>query len=118
MTPIVKIMPSPIAGVGVFATQDIPRNTKLGDYKGVEMTLAEFKEQYGGDISYTYSLRFVNKILVGKDEPYRSQNISHYMNEGEQNCLLKKRGVYTTRDIKKGEELFLTYPKRYIRTWL
>ena len=94
MTLMVEIKSSPVAGLGAFATQDIPSNTKLGDYTGVEMTLKEFKEQYGDDISYTYSLRFVNKILVGKDEPYRSQNISHYMNEGEQNCILKKRGVY------------------------
>ena len=113
-----SIQPSPVSGVGVFAITDIPANTILGEYKGIEMTLKEFKEKYGTDTTYTYSLRFRNKILVGKDEPYRSENISHFMNEGPENVILTRRKIRTSKLIKQGEELFLTYPKNYPRTWI
>jgi SET domain-containing protein len=56
--------------------------------------------------------------LVAKEEPYKSQNIVNYINEGSKNCILKLRALYAFKDIKKGEELLLEYPKDYKREWI
>lgn len=57
-------------------------------------------------------------MIVGKEAPYLTLNISHYMNESlTPNCMLKKRGVYAVRDISVGEELTLHYGKTYPRTY-
>ena len=109
-----RISRSPISRLGVFAMQDIPAGYRLADYIGEEMTLKDFKQKYGNDISCTYSMRRVNKIISGKNH----FNISHYMNESnDPNCFLKQRGIYTLKPIKKGEEMFLKYPKNYIRDY-
>lgn len=110
-----RIDKSPIAGMGVFATQNIPAGVRLANYEGEEMTLKEFKQKYGDDISHTYSMRRVNKIICGK----KYFNISHYMNESnEPNCILKQRGIYTLVSLKEGDEMFLKYPKKYIRDYV
>jgi hypothetical protein len=110
----VEIKESPVHGKGVFATQDIPPNTKLWDYQGEEMTLREFKERYGNDISRSYSMRRINKIINGKNH----DNLSHWMNESRHpNAIFKKKGVWTDKAIVKGEELFLRYPPNYIRNY-
>ena len=110
-----RIDKSPIAGMGVFATKDIPAGVKLADYEGEEMSLKDFKTQYGNDISHTYSLRRINRIISGK----KYFNVSHYMNESNTpNIILKQRGIYTLCTIKEGEEMFLKYPKRYIRDYV
>ncbi len=98
----------------MIATQDIPKNTKLADYVGIKMTLKDFKQQYGNDIFHTYSMRRINKIISGKNH----FNISHYMNESlTPNVALKQRGIYTLKPITNGEEMFLKYPKTYIRDY-
>ena len=114
-----EIKQSPVDGLGVFASQDIKKNTKICDYYGKEMTWQEFKERYG---SYkesslnTYPMRRQWKILVAKEEPYKTENVVNYINEAlEANVVLKKRALYAKRDIKQGEEFFLSYPKDYNR---
>jgi SET domain-containing protein len=110
-----RIDKSPIAGMGVFATQDIPAGVRLANYEGEEMTLKEFKQKYGADISCTYSMRRINRIISGK----KYFNISHYMNESnEPNCVLKQRGIYTLKSINKDDEMFLKYPIKYIRDYI
>lgn len=110
-----RIDKSPIAGMGVFATQDIPAGVKLADYEGEEMSLKDFKTQYGNDISKTYSLRRINRIISGKN----NSNWYHMINESNTpNVCYKRRGVYTLCTIKEGEEMFLKYPKRYIRNYV
>ena len=105
-------------GKGVFATEDIPKNTKIQDYVGIEMSYSDFKKQYD-DIKYCYSMKRINKILVAKDYPYNEKNISHFMNESNNpNIIFKKKGVYTLKDIKKGEECLLKYPKHYKRDYV
>jgi len=117
---LVEVHKSPVGGLGLFAKVDIPANKRILDYEGVKMTLAEFKGKYGDDTRYTYSLRgpFSSGILVGKTKPYLTTNLSHYANESNTpNIYYKSRGVYTKRAVKKGEELFLKYPKNYPRTY-
>ncbi len=110
------------AGLGVFASQDIPPNTKICDYVGEEMDLATFKLKYGQyktNSFYTYSLKRVNKIIVAKEAEYLTNNPANYINElPVVNVVLKKRALYTIIGIKLNDELSLEYPKTYTRHWL
>ena len=105
----VEIKPSPLHEKGVFATQDIPAHSCLGSFTGMEYSLKDFKEKYGKDIRYCYQLGRLNKIICAKEQ----RNFITYINESEKpNCYLKRRSCWTARDIKKGEELFLSYNKK------
>lgn len=111
---MIRVGRSSIHGNGLFACIDIPRDTRIGEYIGKEMTLREFREQYGKDTRHTYSLRRLNRIIVGKGY----NNPSHWCNESlNPNVCLKRRGLYTLRDIVAGEELFLKYPLDYQRDY-
>ena len=119
----VMIKKSNVEGLGVFAKRDILKGTKISDYYGKEMKWKTFKRKYGDyktNSLYTYPMRRIWKILVAKEEPYRSKNITNYINEkkGKSNCELRLRALYAKRDIKKGEELLLEYPKDYNRFWI
>lgn len=112
----VEIRPSPIHGVGLFATDLIPKNTRIADYRGVEMSITEFIKMYGKDRRHTYSLGRTNRIIVGKD--CVADNPSHFCNESiVPNVALKKRGLYTLVDVAKDEELCLRYNKIYPRDY-
>jgi SET domain-containing protein len=115
------IKQSPIHGLGVFSVEPIKRNEYITHYYGEEMTWKTFREKYGEykyNSVHTYPMRRVWKILVAKEEPYRSQNIINFINEGNiPNVILKQRGLYALRYIPAGEELLLQYPKDYNRTW-
>jgi hypothetical protein len=119
---LVYIKKSPVAGLGVFASEDIPKGTKITDYLGEEMDWKTFKEKYGeykSNSLNTYPMRYIHKIIVAKEEPYKSKNLVNYINEqrGNANCMLKTRALYAKKNIKKGDELFLEYPKDYNRYW-
>jgi SET domain-containing protein len=120
---MVTIKKSQIEGLGVFAKEDIPKGKKIADYYGKEMKWKTFKKKYGeykSNSLHTYPMRRIWKILVAKEQPYKSKNITNYINEvrGKSNCELKLRALYAKKDIKKGQELLLDYPKDYNRFWL
>ena len=120
---MVIIKKSQIEGLGVFAKDDISKGTKIADYYGKEMKWKTFKNKYGeykSNSLHTYPMRRIWKILVAKEEPYKSRNLTNYINEvrGKSNCELKLRALYAKKDIKKGQELLLDYPKDYNRFWL
>lgn len=120
---LVIIKRSNIDGLGVFAKEDIPAGTKIADYYGKEMKWKTFKNKYGeykSNSLHTYPMRRIWKIIVAKEEPYKSKNLTNYINEitGKSNCELKLRALYAKKDIKKGSELLLDYPKDYNRFWL
>lgn len=120
---LVTIKKSKIEGLGVFALEDIPKDTKITDYYGKEMKWRTFKNKYGDyktNSLHTYPMRRIWKILVAKTEPYKSRNLVNYINElpSKTNCELKLRALYSKKNIKKGDELYLKYPKGYNRFWL
>jgi len=120
---LVSIKKSNIEGLGVFAKEDIPKGTKIADYYGKEMTWKSFKNKYGEyklNSLHTYPMRRIWKIIVAKEEPYKSRNLTNYINEitEKSNCELKLRSLYAKKDIKKGTELLLEYPEDYNRFWL
>lgn len=121
--PFVVVKKSPIEGLGVFAKIDIPDGTKIAEYYGKEMSWKDFTKKYGpykDNSQLTYPMRRIWRIIVAKEEPYKSGNLTSYVNEkiGGANAVLKNRALYADKNIKKGEELLLEYPKDYNRFWL
>lgn len=107
-----EIRPSPIHGLGVFATKNLPDHRRLGEYTGVRYSLADFKAKYGSDTRHCYIARRANYILCSKE----SRNFITYINESnEPNVYLNRRRLYASRPIAAGEELLLQYPKTYFR---
>ena len=103
------VRPSPGKGNGLFTTRDVPANTKLCDYKGIDKPYEHRRQYY-------YSMRRIKRILDGTD--YLTENPSHYCNESlTPNVVLKKKALYSLRDLKQDEELFLQYPKQYPRDY-
>ena len=112
---------SSIHGIGVFAVDNIKKGTKIYDYIGIEMSWKDFRDKYGPyklNSLNTYPMRRVWKIIVAKEEPYKSENIVNFINEGEANCVLKNKALYALSNINKDEELLLRYPANYNRYWL
>lgn len=113
---------SSIHGIGLFSSVPIKKGEKIIEYVGEVMTLAEFKERYG-QYKYsslnTYIMKRQNKIIVAKEEPYKTINLINCINESSNpNCILKCRWLVASRDIDKIEELTLKYPKTYFRDYI
>ena len=109
-----EVRPSSIHGMGLFATEDMKAGVRIADFKGEEMTIREFKERYGTDTRFCYSMKRINRIIDGKNV----DNPSRYCNESlTPNVCLKKRGLYTCAPVKAGDELILLYPKTYPRDY-
>ena len=107
------------AGKGVFAKVDIKKGKRICDYYGKMMSWGEKKQLYGDETNYIYQMKRVGKAIVARERPYLTNNISNYINEGRvANVELKLKGLYSKKDIKYGEELYLQYPKSYNRYWL
>ena len=112
---------SPIHGVGIFAANNIVKGQKIYDYIGIEMSWKDFRDKYGPyklNSLNTYPMRRVWKIIVAKEEPFKSENIVNFINEGKANCILKNKALYALSNINKDEELLLKYPVNYNRYWL
>ncbi|KAJ2852146.1 hypothetical protein IWW36_000526 [Coemansia brasiliensis] len=131
---IVEVKPStiPNAGNGLFAVRDLPGGIPLGFYFGVPMTEDEFdslKENKG--LSSHYSIMYRKTVLDATDSdgmPFTDPSGPlycpfHFMNEAREcdgkadRCNIAfLEGVkvnqiicLTTRNIKSGEELFVSY---------
>jgi len=117
-----EIKPSSIEGLGVFALTELKKNEFICPYLGEEMTWTEFKNRYGNykdNCLNTYPMRRIWRIIVAKEEPYKSDNVVNYINEGDTaNVVLKNKSLYSLRSIEVGEELLLNYPKDYKRNWI
>lgn len=116
MLPDLEVRPSPIHGVGVFAVDCIPANSKIAYYTGVEMTWAEIKERYGNNYTCIYRRMPWQTQIVSKE----AKNVINFVNDGVhdnptpfKNCILKNRWLISLFDIQKGEELLLEYPRNY-----
>ena len=125
INPLIYVKESsiPNAGLGLFASQDIPPNTKICDYYAEEMDWKTFKSIYGeykNNSYYTYTMKRQWLILVSKEEPYLTNNPANYINElPVVNVVLRKRALYSANKfINKDTELSLQYPKTYTRHWL
>jgi SET domain-containing protein len=115
---LINVQISNVHGFGLFASKDIKKNTRICDYLGEKLTWKQYRSRYPVPLERNYYRGRNLWIIVSDKEPYLSKNPVNYINEGEPNVFLKAKGLYALRDICASEELFLTYPKSYKRTWL
>ena len=104
---------SDIAGWGVFATQSIPKNTRIIDYAGQKITSRESERrerrylQRGRIWCFKLSERHVRDAAVGG-------NLARYINHAcRPNCYTQIVGdtiwIRAARTIRKDEELTYDY---------
>jgi SET domain-containing protein len=104
---------SGIAGWGVFATQSIPKNTRIIDYAGEKITSRESARRERGYLQrgriwcFKLSERHVRDAAVGG-------NLARYINHAcRPNCYTQIVGdtiwIRAARTIRKGEELTYDY---------
>ena len=111
--PKVKVKRS-IAGLGLFAAQDIKPDTIIIEYTGERITTAE-GDRRGGKYLFTLDK---NWIIDGKDRRNISRYINHscaYNSEAEIDEEEEKIYIRAMNYIKNGEEITYDYGKEY---WL
>jgi len=98
------------AGLGLFATKDIPKGVCMIEYFGRELSEAE---QYTSRSKYLFEIN--SKITI--DGGMR-ENTARYINHSckpnsEVEIKNKKVFIFSKRKIKAGEELCYDYGKEY-----
>lgn len=130
-TVAVKRSTIPLAGKGVFALRDLPKNFFI-PYTGKRFESWEEYEETGNDSTYSMEVCEGGMIIDGHPRYNRSRySVAHRINEppqGEkanvsidfQKGWAKKVspiGFRTTRPIQKGEELWGDYGEDYERDY-
>ncbi len=123
MALLVKRSRLPKAGKGLFTTTAIKKGTKVIEYKGEIIKWNEYKERVArNQDGYLF---YISKQLC-IDAFQTPQYKARYANDAEglskikgvrNNCEYKIEGskcyIFTRRDIKAGEEIYVDYTKDY-----
>ena len=102
----VVIKPShiPGAGMGLFAAKDIPKDTMVTHYEGKKITRKEYNALH--EKSEHWYMFTMPECANEPNFPYIDGNREHY---GSKVNFAPYIRLYATRDIKKGEELYVSY---------
>lgn len=103
------------AGLGLFATTDIPKETFVIEYTGEKITNAE-ADRRGGRYLFNINSKWT---IDGKGR----HNTARYINHScRPNCESRINGgkvkIYTIKNIKAGEELAYDYGTEYFEEFL
>lgn len=113
----VMIKPSTTHGIGVFAIRDIPKGCRemfskaMGEWTTIARNDVDALPQHAKDIVENYCLYDEANYFVPA-EGFKAMDISLFLNHSDTpNIISVNDGEYfeTTREIKKGEELFVDY---------
>lgn len=112
------------AGLGLFASADLRKNTLLGKYAGEELTAAQTAARYGTDskgcpaVPPQYVLLLPGQRYIDASDPSRG-NALRYINHApakQANCRYTEAGnVRTTKAVKAGSELLANYNRGHSR---
>ena len=114
---IIKKSGLPAAGKGLFTKVDIPKGTRIVEYKGRLQPWKELKKEDGHN---AYIFRINNRIAINA-LPYTKAKgryandakgltrVSGLRNNSEYNVEGSKCYIDSTRKILKGEEIFVEY---------
>jgi hypothetical protein len=119
----VKTSTIPNAGKGLFATVDIPKRTKLGEYKGKRLSEQQF--QRTADTSYVWKVSARGKNVYVDARRKVVNNPLRYVNGAISKRQKKKVNVEmyqygqkvfyrTTKKVPAGTELIIDYGDEYI----
>jgi hypothetical protein len=98
---MLQIKQSPIHGVGVFATEDIPKDTVI---QGGKMVRVGNTSDFLNGLPTVGVVDSVGDVYV----PIEGFAILWALNYGiEDNVAANQHEIFTTRDVKAGEELLV-----------
>ena len=116
----IKTSTLPGAGKGLFTNVAIPKGTRIVEYKGTVKTWDEAKQDPTN--GYIYFLK-PNHVIDGRDHP---KSLARYANDAAGLVRAKDKGnnarfepdglrvfLVATKDIKAGDEIFVSYGKKY-----
>jgi len=116
----IKASGLPGAGQGLFTKTAIAKGTRIVEYKGTVTTWEEAKKDATN--GYIYFLK-PNYVIDGRDHP---KSLARYANDAAGLVRAKDNGnnarfeadglrvfLVATKDIKAGEEIFVSYGKKY-----
>jgi SET domain-containing protein len=103
---------SRIEGRGVFATQPIRKNKRIGEYTGERITHEESDARYDDKHGRTYLFIVDSKLVIDAD--VGGNDIRFINHSCDPNCESRMDGrkrvhIYATRNIEPGEELAYDY---------
>jgi len=112
--PLFKIRPSPIHGVGAFATLPIPARTRLIEYAGERLTPAESDRRYPDrpdERHHTFLFAIDDDVVI---DAAVDGNDARFINHScDPNCdaVIEDGRIWinTIRDVAPGEELAYDY---------
>ena len=112
--PPIEIRPSPIAGLGAFATRHIQKDARVIEYVGERITPAEADTRYTDAPSPHHPvLLFTVDARTVIDAGAKGNNARFINHSCEPNCeaVTERRRIwiYALRDIEPGEELTYDY---------
>ena len=108
------------AGNGLFATVDIPKGTRLGEYTGKKLSHAQLQKLK--DRSYVFEVKTKRRTFYidGKQSTSllpKMNSAKTFLQMYDVNCYTYQHNerIYfkTARDVKRGEELIRTYGEDY-----
>jgi SET domain-containing protein len=109
-----ELRPSPIQGLGAFATRPIPAGTRLIEYAGERLTPAEADARYpdaAGERYHTFLFAIDDDVVV---DAAVNGNEARFLNHScAPNCDVvvedERLWIETIRDVAPGEELVYDY---------
>ena len=110
------IRPSPVEGLGVFATCEFAEGEYIVAYAHDSSNVISWKEfvkQHGQDFRNTYSNRRTHQVICTKQNRNIINYINHTTNENP-NVALGRKSLRALCRIEVGTELMLEYPERHI----
>lgn len=110
--PAVKVKKSS-AGLGLFADEDITTDQLIVEYTGDRIDADEANERGG---LYLFEVN-ENLTIDGSDKKNTARYINHACNpnaEAEHEITEDRIYIRAAQDIKKGEEITITYGQMYI----
>lgn len=111
---VAKLSLLPNAGLGLFATQEFHQGDSLGEYVGNRLT--ECEKRLLCDKSNLFKVSD-DLFLDPRDEKMLMRYMNHHFDPENQNAKFEIRGekvfVIVTRNIKAGEEIYISYGGSY-----
>src|SRR6201994_4234444 len=111
---LIEVRRSPVHGLGVFATQAIPKGTRIIEYVGERVSHDEADRRYeekDANDSHTFLFIVDNKTVI--DAGVDGNDARFFNHSCDPNCesTVAKRRVYieAIRDIEPGAELTYDY---------
>lgn len=122
---LIKKSRIPNAGKGLYTTSFIRKGDLIVEYKGEKLSWNQCEKRYGKNINKAKYLFYVSKNNC-VDAQLTTEALARYANDAEgfvkkkgltnnsEYCIVKgKPYIIATRDIARGEEIFVDYQQEY-----